>query len=174
MSNQQQGVILGVGNILHADDGIGIKILKYLDAQFEFPEGVHLVDGGTVGAQLDTTIVNKEWIIIVDALDVKGEPGEVKILSGDSFINRPASTKMSPHQVGFLDLIQLMRMEGTEPKQIDLVGVIPANTEDGFEITPAVDAAMDEACLKVIELLKEKGLEVRKRDPALKPDYWWL
>lgn len=143
----QKGIILGVGNILHSDDGIGIKILKYLDSQYEFPEGVDLVDGGTVGAQLDISIVNRDWVIIVDALDVKGDPGEVKVLSGDTFINRPSSTKMSPHQVGFLDLIQLMKMEGTEPKRIDLIGIIPANTNDGFEMTPEVDDAM-ENCMK--------------------------
>jgi hydrogenase maturation protease len=80
-------VILGVGNILHADDGIGIKILKYLDSLYTFPEEVELVDGGTVGAQLDTSIVNRDWIIILDALDVKGNPGEVKVLAGEDFIN---------------------------------------------------------------------------------------
>ncbi len=173
MSNST-GLILGVGNILHSDDGIGIKILKYLESQYQFPEDVDLVDGGTVGAQLDTTIVNKEWIIIIDALDVKGSVGEVKVLSGEDFINRPSNTKMSPHQVGFLDLIQLMKMEGTEPKKIDLVGVIPSNTNDGFEITPEVESAMDLAVEKLLELAKENGVTPQKRDPALKPDYWWL
>lgn len=170
----QQGVILGVGNILHADDGIGIKMVKYLDALYEFPEGVEIVDGGTVGAQLDTTIVNKDWVIIIDALDVKGDPGEVRVLSGETFINRPSSTKMSPHQVGFLDLIQLMKMEGTEPRQIDLVGIIPANTNDGFEMTPAVENAMDEAVSKLLELLEQRDIVPRKREPAREPDYWWL
>ncbi|MCG8335259.1 MAG: HyaD/HybD family hydrogenase maturation endopeptidase [Proteobacteria bacterium] len=170
----QTGIILGVGNILHSDDGIGIKILKYLDSQYEFPEGVDLIDGGTVGAQLDTSIVNRDWVIIVDALDVEGDPGEVKVLSGDTFINRPSSTKMSPHQVGFLDLIQLMKMEGTEPKGIDLIGIIPANTNDGFEMTPEVDDAMEKAIDALIEMLKQKGVTPVKRDPPLKPDYWWL
>jgi len=173
MSNQLV-VILGVGNILHSDDGIGIKILKYLDSQYEFPEDVSLVDGGTVGAQLDTSIVNKDWVIIIDALDVKGDPGEVKLLSGDAFINRPSATKMSPHQVGFLDLVQMMRMEGTEPKQLDLIGVIPANTDNGIELTPEVENAMDDAIERLLEILKQKGIVPVKREPALKPDYWWM
>ncbi len=170
----KKGLILGVGNILHADDGIGIKMLKYLDSQYQFPDEVDLVDGGTVGAQLDTSIVSRDWVIIIDALDVKGDPGEVKVLAGDTFINRPSSTKMSPHQVGFLDLIQLMKMEGTEPKEIDLIGIIPASTEDGFEMTPEVADAMDKAVEALIEMLKQKGITPVKRDPPLKPDYWWL
>jgi hydrogenase maturation protease len=170
----KKGVILGVGNILHADDGIGIKILKLLDAQYEFPQEVELVDGGTVGAQLDTSIVNRDWIIIIDALDVKGHPGEVKVLTGDSFINRPSAAKMSPHQVGFLDLIQLMKMEGTEPKQIDLIGVIPANTNDGLAITPEVENSTAEVIETLLEMLKLRGVVPKKREPALAPDYWWL
>lgn len=168
------GVILGVGNILHADDGIGIKILKYLESRYRFPSGIELVDGGTVGAQLDRSIVNRDWIIVIDALDVQGTVGEVKVLSGDEFINRPGITKMSPHQVGFLDLIQLMKMEGTEPKQIDLIGVIPANTNSGIEITPEVDDAIEEVVSKLLNLLKQKGVVPEKRDPVLKPDYWWV
>ncbi|MBU2511590.1 HyaD/HybD family hydrogenase maturation endopeptidase [bacterium] len=172
--SDSKGVILGVGNILHSDDGIGIKILKYLESQFQFPEEIELVDGGTVGAQLDRTIVNKDWIIIIDALDVKGPVGEVRVLCGEDFINRPGIIKMSPHQVGFLDLIQLMKMEGTEPKQIDLIGVIPANTNDGFEMAPEVDAAVNTVVEKLLVLLKQKGLVPEKRTPPLEPDYWWL
>ncbi len=168
------GVILGVGNILHSDDGIGIKILKVLESQFRFPEEVELVDGGTVGAQLDITIVSKDWIIIVDALDVKGPVGEVRVLSGDDFINRPGVIKMSPHQVGFLDLIQVMKMEGTEPKQIDLIGIIPANTNDGFDMTPEVDASIDTVVEKLLDLLNQKGIVPEKREPPLEPDYWWI
>ncbi len=172
--SKNNGAILGVGNILHRDDGIGVKLLKYLDAQYQFPDDVNLIDGGTVGAQLDTSIVNKDWLIILDAVDVAGNPGDVKYLTGEQFINRPGKPKMSPHQVGFLDLIQMMKLEGTEPKELDFIGIIPENVTEGVNITPVVDQAMESLINKLLEILKQKGVVPTKRDPPNKPDYWWM
>ncbi len=171
---KNNGVILGVGNLLHRDDGIGVKLLKYLDAQYQFPNNVILVDGGTVGAQLDTSIVSKDWLIVLDAVDVAGNPGDVKHLTGDEFINRPGKPKMSPHQVGFLDLIQMLKLEGTEPKELDFIGVIPKNTTEGVHITLTVDQAMDSVIDKLFDLLKKKDIAPVKRAPPNKPDYWWM
>ncbi|MBU3915288.1 HyaD/HybD family hydrogenase maturation endopeptidase [bacterium] len=172
--SENNGAILGVGNILHRDDGIGVKLLKYLDAQYQFPDNVSLVDGGTVGAQLDSSIVNKDWLVILDAVDVAGNPGDVKHLTGDQFINRQGKPKMSPHQVGFLDLIQLMKLEGTEPAELNFIGVIPEHTTEGIEISPIVDQAMGSVITKLLELLKQKDIVPVKRDPPNKPDYWWM
>ncbi len=173
MSNQQV-VILGVGNVLHADDGIGVKTLQYLDSQYEFPEGVTLVDGGTVGAQLDVSIANKDWVIVIDALAVEGTPGEVRVLTGGDLVDRQGATRMSPHQVCFLDLIQLLKIEGTQPKRLDLVGIVPGRIEEFAKMTSAVDHAMDEVVDTLLEMLKAEDILPLKRDPALKPNYWWL
>lgn len=170
---KKKGAILGIGNVLQNDDGIGIKILACLDATYRFPESVELIDGGTCGATLNTTVVDKQWLIIIDALNVPGEPGEIRILAGESFINRPPQTKMSPHQVGFLDLIQLMRLEGTGPEELALVGIIPEDLDNGADITPAVNATVEPAIQKVLELLEQYDIVPEKRDPPLKPDYWW-
>ena len=169
-----KGAILGIGNVLMNDDGIGIKILNYIDANYRFPENVELIDGGTCGATLNTAIVDKQWLIIVDALNVPGEPGEIRILAGESFINRPPQTKMSPHQVGFLDLIQLMRMEGTGPEELTLVGVIPKDLSNGADISAPVDATIQSVTEKVLELAEKHGTVAEKRDPPLRPDYWWM
>ncbi len=169
-----KGAILGIGNVLQNDDGIGIKILTYLDAHYRFPENVELIDGGTCGATLNTSIVDKQWLIIIDALNVPGEPGEIRILAGESFINRPAQTKMSPHQVGFLDLIQLMRMEGTGPEDLALVGIIPKDLSNGADISSPVEATIEPVIQKVLDLLEKHGIVPEKRDPPHTPDYWWM
>lgn len=172
----QKGAILGIGNILQNDDGIGIKVLKCFDSLYQLPDSVELVDGGTSGATLNTAIVDRDWIIILDALDVSGQPGEVRRLNGIDFIHRPATIKMSPHQVGFLDLIQLMRLEGTgpDPESLVLIGVIPADTSHGVLISDSVEQSMDEVIELLVSILKEKGIQPDTRQPPLKPDYWWL
>ncbi len=169
-----KGAILGIGNVLQRDDGIGIKILSYIDAQYRFPENVELVDAGTCGATLNTAIVDKQWLVIIDALNVPGDPGEIRILAGESFINRPAQTKMSPHQVGFLDLIQLMRMEGTGPDDLELVGIIPGDLENGIDISPEVEQTIEPVIKMVLELLEKRGISPEKRDPPGDPDLWWM
>ena len=168
------GAILGIGNVLQTDDGIGIKILAYLDAQYRFPENVELIDAGTCGATLNTAIVDKQWLIIIDALNVPGDPGEIRILAGESFINRPAQTKMSPHQVGFLDLIQLMRMEGTGPEDLELIGIIPGDLGNGINITEAVDKTTEPVIKMVLELLEKRGITAEKRNPPKDPHLWWM
>jgi len=168
------GAILGIGNVLQNDDGIGIKVLMYLDANFRFPENVELVDGGTCGATLNTAIVDKQWLIIVDALNVPGKPGEIRILAGESFMHRPPQTKMSPHQVGFLDLIQLLHVEGTGPRELALVGIIPQDLNHGADISAPVDAALEPAVQEVMKLLLQRGIVPEKKNPPDKPNYWWM
>ncbi len=169
-----KGGILGVGNVLQRDDGIGIKTIKYLDSQYFFPDHVTLIDGGTVGAGLDTLVVDKEWLIVLDALNVPGEPGEIRLLRGEDFDDRPPDLKMSPHQVGFLDLVQAMRLEGVGPTKLDLIGIIPKNLDFGTDICEVVDAAMKTAVEILLDWLKQRGVVPERRDPIPQPDYWWL
>ena len=168
-----KGAILGIGNVLQRDDGIGIKLLKYIESQYQFPEEVELIDGGTCGATLNTAIIDKEWLIILDALMVDGQPGEIRVLAGREFINRPPQIKMSPHQVGFLDLLQLLKIEGYEPKEIDLIGIIPEEVSSGNTISTKVDEAVDPAMEILLDLLGKKGINPIKRNPPLTADYWW-
>jgi len=169
-----KGAILGIGNVLQRDDGIGVKLLKLVESLYHFPEPVELVDGGTCGATLNTSVFGKDWLIVLDALAVPGTPGEVKVLAGNRFLDRPAQTRMSPHQIGFLDLVQLMRLEGTEPKSVDLIGIIPEDLSPGLTLSPAVERSMGAAVDRLLEILAAKGITPVKRDPPLKPDYWWL
>lgn len=169
----ENGAILGIGNILQQDDGIGITVLKYVEAHFEFPTEVELIDGGTTGTGLDTSINGKKWLIVIDALNTAGNPGEVKLLKEEAFINRPSAIRLSPHQVGFLDLIQLMRIEGTGPEHVDLIGIIPKTTDFGTRLSPEVADSMDQVLEELLQWLKTKNV-TPKRLPAPKPpDYWW-
>lgn len=167
-------VILGIGNVLQKDDGIGIMLLKYVASRYRFPEKVELVDGGTAGMMLDRSLARRKRVIVLDALAVEGTPGEVRTLSGDHFINRPGTLKMSPHQVNFLDLIQLMGMEGTGPGRIDLVGVIPRDTDSGIEMSDPVRKALPDAEAALLALLRREEIVPERVEPPDKPDYWWL
>lgn len=168
------GGILGVGNVLQEDDGIGVTVVKYLEANYTFPEHVELIDGGTTGAGLDTSITGKEWIMVIDALTVSGEPGEVRFLTGDQFLDKPSAIRMTPHQIGFLDLIQLLRLNGNGPEHVDLIGVIPKGLEFIPKLSAEVEASIEKVVEMLFEWLKPKGVVPVKRTNPEKPDYWWL
>ncbi len=170
----ENGAILGVGNILQQDDGIGTTVLKYLEANFEFPAEVELVDGGTTGAGLDISINGKKWVIVIDALNIAGNPGEVKFLKEEEFINRPSAIRLSPHQVGFLDLIQLMRIEGTGPEHVELIGVIPKTTDFGTNLSTEVADSLDRVLEELFQWLKTKNVTPKPLPSPNPPDYWWV
>lgn len=168
------GAIVGVGNVLQKDDGIGVKILKYLEVAYDFPESVTLVDGGTAGAALQSSILGKDWLLIIDALGVSGNPGEIRMIHGNKILSRPADLKMSPHQMGFFDLIQLMELNGEGPEDFSILGIIPKDTGVGIDISSEVDASMGEAVTKILAWLSEKNVSPKPVEGAISPDYWWI
>ncbi len=133
----RQGAIVGVGNVLQGDDGIGVTILKYLEAAFRFPPQVSLIDGGTAGAGLQSAILGKQWLLIIDALAVPGNPGEIRLIAGRDILARPADLKLSPHQVSFFDLLQLMELRGLDAPEFSILGIVPQNTGRRYGIIAA-------------------------------------
>jgi hydrogenase maturation protease len=166
--------IVGVGNILQKDDGIGVKILKYLEAAFAFPANVELVDGGTAGAMLQSRILGQKLLLIIDALAVPGNPGDIRMIDGKDVLSRPADRKMSPHQVGFFDMIQLMELNGQGPEEFFILGIVPGDMGVGTVITPEVDDRIPDAVNRVLEWLRERDIIPEPVAGPVRPDYWWL
>ena len=160
--------------MLQRDDGIGVKILKYLEAAYAFPENVALIDGGTAGAGLQSSVLGKEWLLIIDALAVSGDAGDIRMIAGKDVISRPSDLKLSPHQVSFFDLIQLMELNGQGAEEFSIIGIVPEDTGVGTDISPAVENCIPgvEKCL--LEWLREKGIAPEPLFGNVKPDYWWL
>lgn len=167
------GAIIGVGNVLQRDDGIGVTILKYLEAAFCFPPHVALIDGGTAGAGLQSAILGKQWLLIIDALAVSGAPGEIRLIDGRDILARPADLKLSPHQVSFFDLLQLMELRGLDAPEFSILGIIPQDTGVGTKISPAVAAGIAKAVAAVLDWLKIQGVVPEPVKTEIVPDYWW-
>ncbi len=169
-----QGAIVGVGNVLQRDDGIGVKILKYIEAAYRFPANVTLVDGGTAGAGLQSSILGKDWLLIIDAVSVPGNPGDIHWIDGQDILSRPADLKLSPHQVSFFDLIQLMELNGLGLKAFSILGIVPNDTGVGTTLSPAVDASLPKAVTSLLAWLAEKEIVPEPVTGQVTPDYWWI
>lgn len=172
--SDKKGAIVGVGNVLQKDDGIGVRILKYLEAAYVFPENVELVDGGTAGAGLQSSVIGKDWLLIIDALAVSGNSGDIRMISGQEVLARPADLKLSPHQVSFFDLIQLMELNGIGAEEFSILGIIPEDTGVGVDMSPAVEDSIEKAVARLMDWLSEKGIAPEPVAGEVKPDYWWM
>ncbi|MDE8342209.1 MAG: HyaD/HybD family hydrogenase maturation endopeptidase [Acidocella sp.] len=166
-----QIIILGVGNILWADEGFGVRAVEALHARYELPGNVRLIDGGTQGLTLLPIIEDADVLVILDAVDYGLEPGSLHLVDDDAVPYCLTAKKMSLHQTSMLDVLGLARLNGRLPERMRLVGVQPLNLENyGASMTPPVKAQIDEAVAETIKFLAECGVEARLRQPDEHPD----
>ena len=134
--------VLGVGNPIMADDGVGLVLLERLHELRPDPR-IEFVDGATGGMELIPVVQDCDRLLILDAV-ASPEPGRVLHLMGDQ-LPRLLSSKLSPHQVGLLDVLSAARLLGREPSVIEVVGVTPESVELALGLSPVVEAAIPEA-----------------------------
>lgn len=151
-----QTLILGIGNILLSDDGVGVHVIRALDAleSDAISQVAALRDGGTLGISLLSEIEEYGSLVAVDAVELGAEPGTVKIFQGPDMDRQLTGKKRTAHEVALADLMSAARLAGCEPSRRALVAVQPESTEWGLSLTPAVGAAVPIACMEIKKLLK--------------------
>jgi hydrogenase maturation protease len=151
-------LVLGVGNLLLSDAGVGIHAIRRLVERPELPEEIRVVDGGTAGLDLLHHLEGISHLIIVDATEGGQPPGTLTRLEGEE-VPAHLALKMSPHQIGRPDMLFAARMQDIYPDEVVIWGVQPAATGVGLELSPTVAAQVDVPVDKVIEELARWGLE---------------
>ena len=146
--------ILGIGNTLLRDEGIGIHVLKALQARLPADDALSFVDGGTLSFTLAAEIEASDRLVVIDAAQLGEAPGTVRCFIDNEMDSFLGSCKRSVHEVGLLDLFDIARLTQTLPGQRALVGIQPASVDWGEEPTEAVAAAIPVAVQKVCDLLE--------------------
>ena len=149
-------VVLGLGNVLHADDGVGPQAISRLSADSRVPAGVTLVEGGTLGLELLPYVWDCARLIVIDAIDVGEASGTVVRISREELNSLPG--KSSAHQLGVADLLVALRMLAERQPQVVLLGVQPGSTDWSDELSAPVAAAMDslvEATIRELQVQAE-------------------
>src|ERR1039457_6442533 len=145
-------IVLGLGNTLHSDDGVGPQAIEKLRSDPRVPGDVSLIEGGTLGLELLTYIWDCSYLLVLDAVDVGQPPGTLVRMSSQELQTLPG--KGSVHQLGVADLLVALRVLANRTPKVVLLGVQPATIEWGTELSPAVaavlpalaDAAIAEVC----------------------------
>jgi hydrogenase maturation protease len=163
MEPQIDVLVLGIGNVLWADEGFGVRAVEALHAAFEFPAGVELMDGGTLGLNLYEPVATARRVLVLDAIDFSLPPGTLRVLRGDE-VPAWGRTKLSPHQTGFNDVLALAQLNGREPEAIAAIGVQPVELSDfGGSLTGPVRARLPEAVALAAQEIAAWGFVGRAR-----------
>lgn len=152
-------LVIGVGNTLLRDDGVGVRVIEALRA--EAGEEFEVVDGGTVGLALLPMVEDADAVIVVDASELGEAPGALRIFYGEAIDRQLSGKRRTVHEVALADLFSAAAIQGRCPSLRALVAIQPGCTEWGLETTEAVSAAIPEACAAI------RALAMRWRQGAL-------
>ena len=150
-------LILGVGNLLMSDEGVGVHVIQKLVADYQLPEEVQVLDGGTLGMDLLYYLEETENLLLIDAVQARADPGTLVRLEGEEV---PAfmSIKISPHQLGVPDMLAAAKLKGNcYPQRIVLWGVQPELMEIGLDLSPTVESQVDTIVENILDQLQAWG-----------------
>ncbi len=154
MKKKLQIGILGVGNLLMADEGFGVHCIDRLRENYIFPDNVELLDGGTAGIMLAPFIEDKDILFVIDVVNLRGKAGSIHEFSHNDVTSGNIQSRMSPHQVGLLEILDLCRLREKAPERVEMITVIPADLSTRIGLSENLGPKID----KIIAILLEKLL----------------
>lgn len=150
--------VLGIGNVLWADEGFGVRCIEALQKRYEFSSNVKLIDGGTQGLYLVQHVQAATRLIIFDAVDYGLHPGALKLVENDDVPRFMGVKKMSLHQTGFQEVLMLAYLTEKYPKEVLLIGCQPEEIEDyGGSLRPIVKKTLEIALQHSVKKIQEWG-----------------
>ncbi|MDR1350859.1 MAG: HyaD/HybD family hydrogenase maturation endopeptidase [Zoogloeaceae bacterium] len=160
-------LVLGIGNLLWADEGFGVRCVEALQQGWRFPAEVTLMDGGTQGLYLLPYVQTAEALLVFDAVDYGDAPGTLRVITEDAVPRFMGAKKMSLHQTGFQEVLAAAALTGHLPSALTLIGVQPKELEDyGGSLSPVVHAQLPEALKIAHSWLQRWGAAGVKREVA--------
>ncbi|MBP2315967.1 HyaD/HybD family hydrogenase maturation endopeptidase [Azospirillum soli] len=151
-------LVLGLGNILLMDEGVGVRAMEAFDAQWAVPEHVSVIDGGTCGMDMLDIIASHDHLIAIDAVKTGADPATLVVLRGDEV---PAyfKGKLSPHQLGLSDLLASLKLQEEGPQTVTVIGCVPLALGTGLMLSPEIEAKVPEMVDLIVTELRRHGVE---------------
>lgn len=166
MTDRHKVLILGIGNLLWADEGFGVRVIEQILKNYSFPDQVTVMDGGTQGMYLVQHIQEADILIVFDAIDFDLPAGEIKLIYNEDVPSFMGAKKMSLHQTGFQEVLAMAQMLGTYPEHLLLIGVQPQELDDyGGSLRPLVKSQIQPAIDFALQYLVSFGTHINALDP---------
>ncbi len=149
-----------------SDEGFGCHLISYMENSYDIPGAVSLRDAGTAGIYLAPSLEENDPVVIVDALKLDAAPGTIKIYSGEELKGSLTGLRMSPHQVGLLEVLEICKLRGNAPEKLVLIGVVPQSLEVSVELSPRLHKLVPKVAVMVVDKVKALGgVKLLKRRP---------
>ncbi len=166
-------MVLGIGNVLLTDEGVGVRTLNELERRYTFSDDVELLDGGTSGIELLRHIEDHDNLIIIDCMTHDQPPGTIYKVENED-VPSVFRTRISPHQLGLSDLLAAAMLTSGLPETLVLFGVEPESVDIGLELTETVESSLDKLITDVVEELRKIGCSVEPHNSSFtdKACFW--
>ena len=152
MSSRIPLLVLGLGNVLLGDDGVGVAAVARLEKRYTWPSAVNVLDGGTLGLSLLPWVEQADALVLIDAVRTEDPPGTIVRLDGDD-VAPAVATRLSPHQFGVVDLLDGARWRARYPAHVVLLGLVPASIDLRYGLSSDVSPSLD----RLVDLVAEEA-----------------
>jgi hydrogenase maturation protease len=159
-SSPRPVLVLGMGNILLEDEGLGIRALEQLQQRYEIPPEVELLDGGTTGMGLLDDISGRQHLLVLDAVQTGEPPGTLVKLAGDE-VPVYFGMRISPHQLGLSDVLATLELSGEKPAAVTVLGLVPQSLEMCLELSELISDRLDSLADAAVQELDSLGYPLR-------------
>ena len=155
-------VVLGVGNILLTDEGLGVHVVEDLKANYTFTPQISLIDGGTMGMELLTYMRGMKKILLIDAVNGGEAPGTIYEFPHRE-LEQYFTDHISVHEVGMQDILRIRAIQENPLEDAIVIGVEPESLDVGFEPSAPVQKVLPEVKERVLRVLREWGVQIEPK-----------
>ncbi len=153
--------IVGIGNLICGDEGFGIHTINYFEENYIFPDNVLLKDAGTAGIYMSPFLEECDPVIVIDVVDIDAEPGSMHYYDVNDVKLGNIQTKMSPHQLGLLEILEICKLRDAAPENVEFYCVVPKDLDTSIELSDVVAPRVKEIADLILKRLEELGVEVQ-------------
>lgn len=164
MDARKQIGILGIGNLLMRDEGFGVHFIEHLKQNYTIPENVSILDGGTAGIMLSPFIEDADILYVIDTVAIRKEPGSIQRFSDNDVRTGNIQIRMSPHQVGLLDILALCKLRDRAPEKTEMITVVPKELDVGIGLSSTLEPKIAEVASLLVKDLARYGTHLHRRE----------
>jgi len=156
-------VIVGIGNVLQKDDGLGVYASSYLNENYTFSKEVEIINGGVEGIHLFNILEKSSHIIILDCLQLDDKPASIYAIPAEQ-ISGYGLNSGGAHEIGIIQCMDMMELQGKKVPKAMVIGIVPAEVTFAFGLSQELIEAFDDFISVVLQYLSKQGIEYTKKD----------
>ncbi len=155
-------VIIGIGNVLQKDDGLGVYAASYLNDNYTFSQKIQIINGGVEGIHLLNVLEENDHVVVLDCLQLKDEPASIYAIPAEE-ISGYGLNNGGAHEIGILQCMDMMELQGKEIPEAIVIGIVPGEVTFEFGLSPELIEAFDGYISVVLQYLAKEGIEHTKK-----------